>query len=309
MLDRHSKIDYYNFMEIRVLKYFLAVAREGSITGAANSLHLTQPTLTRQLQELEKELGQQLFIRGKHRISLTQEGMMLRKRAGEIVEMVEKTEAEFKSIRDVICGDIYIGSGETDSMKYIAEVMKDMQTDYPDVKFHIFSGNAEDVIEKLDRGLLDFGVLIQPIDLSKYDNLTLPAKDVWGVIMREDSPLAVKKSVTMEDLKNLPIIASRQMSKKYSADSGFLDWFGEDFEKLNITATYNLVYNAAIMVKAGIGYAVTLDKLINTSKSDGIIFRPLSPKLESGLDIVWKKNQVFSPAGKIFLERLQTKSG
>ena len=309
MLDRHSKIDYYNFMEIRVLKYFLAVAREGSITGAANSLHLTQPTLTRQLQELEKELGQQLFIRDKHRISLTQEGLMLRKRAGEIVEMVEKTEAEFKSIRDVICGDIYIGSGETDSMKYIAEVMKDMQTDYPDVKFHIFSGNAEDVIEKLDRGLLDFGVLIQPIDLSKYDNLTLPAKDVWGVIMREDSPLAVKKSVTMEDLKNLPIIASRQMSKKYSADSGFLDWFGEDFEKLNITATYNLVYNAAIMVKAGIGYAVTLDKLINTSKSDGIIFRPLSPKLESGLDIVWKKNQVFSPAGKIFLERLQTNSG
>ena len=262
-------------MEIRVLKYFLAVAREGSITGAANSLHLTQPTLTRQIQDLEKELGQKLLIRGKHKVSLTPEGMILRKRAEEIVQMVDKTEEEFKSISDVIAGDIYIGCGETDSMKYIAEVMKDMQSEYPAVKFHIHSGNAEDVIEKLDKGLLDFGILIQPIDLSKYDNITLPEKDVWGVIMPSNSPLASKNSVTLKDLLNVPLIASRQMSKKYSADSGFLDWFGEEFDHLNITATYNLVYNAAIMVRAGMGYAVTLDKLINTSKSDGIVFRPL----------------------------------
>lgn len=293
-------------MELRVLKYFLTISREGSITAAANSLHLTQPTLTRQIQELEKELGHKLFIRGKYKISLTPEGMILRKRAEEIVEMVEKTEAEFSSISDIIGGDIYIGCGETDSMKYIAEVMKALQIEYPEIKFHIYSGNAEDVTEKLDRGLLDFGVLIQPIDLSKYDNIELPSKDLWGVIMRKDSPLAQKESITFEDLKNVPLLASRQMSKKYSAESGFLDWFGDEFDNLNIVATYNLVFNAAIMVKSGMGYAVTLDKLVSTSEDSELCFRPLSPKLESGLDIVWKKYQVFSPAAKLFLDRLKS---
>ena len=292
-------------MEIRVLKYFLTVAKEGSITKAANSLHLTQPTLSRQLMDLEKELGHKLLIRGKSNISLTPEGMMLRKRAEEILDMVEKTEADFCAMNKIISGDIYIGGGETDSMKYIAEVMKDLQNEYPDIKFHIYSGNAEDVTEKLEKGLLDFGLLIQPIDLSKYDYLPIPKKDVWGVAMRKDSPLAAKNEITIYDLKDLPIIASRQMSKKYSAESGFLDWFGEEFDNLNITATYNLVYNAAKMVEAGLGYAVTLDKLIDTS--DSLTFRPLSPKLESGLDIVWKKYQVFSPAAKIFLEKLKDK--
>lgn len=293
-------------MEIRVLKYFLAVAREGSITKAANSLHLTQPTLTRQLQELEKELRQKLLIRGKYKVSLTPEGIILKKRAEEIIEMVEKTEAEFNSLSEDISTDIYIGSGETDSMKYIAEVMKDIQTNYPKIKFHIYSGNAEDVTEKLDKGLLDFGVLIQPIDLSKYDSITLPQKDVWGVIMRKDSPLAEKKMITLKELRSVPIIASRQMSEKYSADSGFLDWFGNEFKNLNIASTYNLIFNATIMVKAGLGYAVTLDKLINTNDSE-LSFKPLSPKLESGLDIVWKKNQIFSPGAKLFLEKLQNK--
>lgn len=306
MLDRHICIIYYIKMEIRVLKYFLAVAREGSITKAANSLHLTQPTLTRQLQELEKELRQKLLIRGKYKVSLTPEGIILKKRAEEIIEMVEKTEEEFNSLSEDISGDIYIGSGETDSMKFIAEVMKDLQTNYPKIRFHIYSGNAEDVTEKLDKGLLDFGILIQPIDLSKYDSITLPQKDVWGVIMRKDSPLAKKKVITLKELRSVPIIASRQMSEKYSADSGFLDWFGNEFKNLNIASTYNLIFNAAIMVKAGLGYAVTLDKLINTNDSE-LSFKPLSPKLESGLDIVWKKNQIFSPGAKLFLEKLQNK--
>lgn len=294
-------------MEIRVLKYFLAIAREGSITAAANSLHLTQPTLTRQIQELEKELGQKLLIRGKQHITLTAEGMILRKRAEEIVDLAEKTEAEFHSINETIGGDIYIGSGETDSMKYIAEVLKELQEEYPLIKFHIHSGNAEDVTEKLDKGLLDFGILIQPINLSKYDYMTLPEKDVWGVIMRKDSPLAKKEFIELKDLMGVPIIASRQMSRKYSAESGFLDWFGDEFEKINITATYNLVYNAAIMVKAGLGYAVTLDKLANTSSESEICFRPLYPRLESGLDLVWKKYQVFSPAAGLFLEKCKQK--
>ena len=296
-------------MEFRVLKYFLTVAREGSITGAANSLHLTQPTLSRQLQELEKELGQKLLVRGKYKVSLTQEGMILRKRAEEIVDMVEKTEAEFRSISDIISGDIYIGGGESDCIKYIAEVIKEVQTDYPDIKFHLFSGNAEDVTEKLDRGLLDFGVLIQPVDLSKYDNLSLPEKDVWGVVMRKDCELAKKEYVELEDLKNLPLINSRQAMRKTSSKNEFIEWFKGEFDNLNTVATINLVYNASIMVKAGIGYAITLDKLVNTSPESMLCFRPLKPKLESGLDIVWKKYQVFSPAAKLFLERLQRKFG
>lgn len=294
-------------MEIRVLKYFLAVAREGSITGAANSLHLTQPTLTRQLQDIEKELKQQLFIRGKHKVTLTPEGMILRKRAQEIVDMVEKTEAEFQSISDIVSGDIYIGGGETDSMKYIAEIIKEIQADYPDIKFHIQSGNAEDITEKLDKGLLDFGILIQPVDLSKYDHLTLPEKDIWGVVMRKDSPLAKKKCVKLEDLKGLPLLNSRQAMRKTSSKNEFIEWFKGEYENMNTVATFNLVYNAAVMVKQGVGYAITLDKLVDISDESKLCFRPLSPKLESGLDIVWKKYQVFSPAAKLFLERLQTK--
>ena len=204
-------------------------------------------------------------------------------------------------------GDIYIGGGESDSMKYIAEIIKEIQSEFPDIKFHLYSGNAEDVMEKLDRGLLDFGILIQPVDFSKYDHIPLPEKDVWGVIMRKDSPLADKNYIVLDDLINLPLISSRQMSPKYSKDSGFLDWFGDSYNKLNIAATYNLVYNAAVMVKAGVGYAVTLDKLADTSKESDICFKPLSPKLESGLDVVWKKYQVFSPASKLFLEKLRDK--
>lgn len=294
-------------MEIRVLKYFLTVAKEGSITRAANVLHLTQPTLSRQLKDLEEELKQKLLIRGKYKVSLTPEGLILKQRAEEILELVYKTQNEFNSINETISGDIYIGSGETESMKYIAEVIKEIQDKYPDIKFHIHSGNAEDVMEKLDKGLLDFGVLIQPVDLLKYDNITLPKKDIWGAVIKKDSPLAKKEVIKLEDIENVPLLASRQMSPKYSRESGFLDWFGSKYEKLNIRATYNLIYNASIMVEAGIGIAITLDKLANTSSESNLCFRPLSPKLESGLDIVWKKSQVFNPASKLFLERLKAK--
>ena len=292
-------------MELRVLKYFLTVAREGSITGAANSLHLTQPTLTRQIQELEKELGQKLFVRGKYKVTLTPEGMILRNRAQEIVDLVEKTEAEFQAISDTISGDVYIGGGESDCMKHIAEIIKEIQTEYPAIKFHLFSGNAEDVTEKLDKGLLDFGVLIQPVDLSKYDNLPLPDKDIWGVVMRKDSPLAEKEYIELEDLRGLPLINSRQAMRKTSSKNEFIEWFRGEFENLNTVATINLVYNAAVMVKAGVGYAITLDKLVNTSEESELCFKPLKPKLESGLDIVWKKYRVFSPAAKIFLDKLK----
>src|SRR3954468_1384749 len=294
-------------MEFRVLRYFLAVAREGSITGAADFLHVTQPTLSRQLKDLEEELGKKLFIRSSHSINLTDEGMLLRKRAKEIIDMVDKLETEFNSMEETISGDVYIGGGETDAMRQIARVVKDLQLCYPNIRYHLYSGNEDDVTERLDKGLLDFGILIQPADLSKYNYIDISGKDVWGVVMRKDTPLAFKDTIQAADLLNVPVICSRQAIKQTFSKNEFADWFGEDFDKLNIVATYNLAYNAAIMVDEGIGYAVVLDKIVNTSSDSNLCFRPLKPRLESGLNIVWKKHQTFSAAAEMFLKEIQAK--
>lgn len=295
-------------MEIRVLKYFLAVAHEGSITAAANVLHLTQPTLTRQLQNLEYELKQKLFIRGKHNITLTNEGMLLKDRAEEIIEMVNKTKNDILSSGEDVKGNIYIGCGETEAMKYVAKVIKEVQDSYPNITFHIHSGNAEEVIERLDKKLLDFGVLIQPVDITKYDNITLPTTDTWGVLMRKDSPLAKYKSVKLENFKGLPLITSRRVVKK-SQNNDYSNWFQGQFETFNIVATYNLIYNAALLVKSGIGYAIALDKLADTSSESELCFRPFEPKLEAKLDVVWNKFQVRSTAANLFLQKLKEKFG
>lgn len=292
-------------MEIRVLRYFLAVAREGSITRAANYLHLTQPTLSRQIRELEMELGCTLLIRKNHRISLTPEGMLLRRRAEEIVAMADKTQAEFSALENAIGGEIYLGGGETQAIRPIAKLLKELREDYPDIRYHLFSGNAADVTERLDKGLLDFGILIQPADLSKYDYLNLPAKDLWGVLLPKTDPLAQKEVFRKEDLRSLPLICSRQAIAPSQSGNEFADWFGEDFQKLNIVTTFNLVYNAAMLVEAGVGYAITIDRLANTGPDSPLCFRPLSPRLESGLNLIWKKYQVFSPAAQLFLERLE----
>lgn len=292
-------------MEIRVLRYFLTIAREGSITNAANFLHVTQPTLSRQIHDLEDELGQKLFTRGSHNMTLTTEGMILRKRAEEIISMVDKTEAEFTSMEEAVGGDIYIGGGETDAIKFLAKVAKELHDTYPNIYYHLYSGNAQDVTERLDKGLLDFGVLVQPADISKYDYLNIPAKDTWGVVMRKDSPLAEKETICKEDLIGIPLICSRQAISQERSKNEFTQWFGEDFDKLDIVTTFNLVYNAAIMVDAGLGYAVTIDKIANTSENSTLCFRPLEPKLDSGLNIIWKKYQVFSSAAELFLERLR----
>lgn len=291
-------------MEFRVLRYFLAIAREGSISGAANSLNVTQPTLSRQMKDLEEELGHRLFVRGSHSVSLTAEGMRLRKRAEEITEMVIKTKAEFNTNNDIISGDIYIGSGETQGMRLITDIIAELREDYPDIHYHFYSGNADDVTERLDKGLLDFGLLIQPTDISKYDCLTLPAKDVWGVIMPKDCELAQKESITKQDLLGLPLICSRQSLQRTADYNDFLHWFGKDFAKLKIIATYNLLFNASLLVEQGIGYAISLDKLVDTMDCQ-VCFRPLSPVVESALDIVCKKYQVFTPAAKVFLNALQ----
>lgn len=287
------------------MRYFLTVAREGNITKAADVLHVTQPTLSRQLKDLEQELGKKLFIRSSHSIILTDEGMLLRNRAEEIVNMVDKLEAEFSSMEETIGGDIYIGGGETEAMKHIARVAKDVQVRYSNIRYHLYSGNEEDITERLDKGLLDFGILIQPADISKYNYLNIPAKDVWGVVMRRDSPLALKESIQAADLLNAPLICSRQAMKQTFSKNEFSDWFDEDFHKLNIVTTYNLAYNAAIMVEEGIGYAITLDKIVNTSINSNLCFRPLQPRLESGLNIVWKKHHVLSAAADAFLKELK----
>ncbi|KAB2495075.1 LysR family transcriptional regulator [Priestia endophytica] len=294
-------------MELRVLRYFLTVAREGNITKAADFLHVTQPTLSRQLKELEQKLGKKLFIRSSHSIILTDEGMLLRKRAEEIVHMVDKVEAEFSSMEETISGDVYIGGGETDAMRQIARVVKDLQLSYPNIRYHLYSGNEEDVTDRLDRGLLDFGILIQPADLSKYNYINIPAKDVWGVVMRKDSPLAVKNTIQAMDLLNVPLICSRQAMQQTYSKNEFADWFEENFDKLNVVTTYNLAYNAALMVDEGIGYAITLDKIVNTSSDSNLCFKPLEPRLESGLNIVWKKHQVFSIAADMFLKKTKAR--
>lgn len=294
-------------MELRVLRYFLAVAREESITAAANYLHLTQPTLSRQIRDLEEELGRKLLIRGGRRVTLTAEGMLLRRRAEEIVAMADKTEEEFRSMEGNLSGDIFIGSGETDAMGLIAAVCREVREEYPGIRYHLYSGNAQDVTERLDKGLLDFGILIQPTDITKYDALPIPARDRWGVILRRDDPLAGRSSLRAEDLAGPPLIFSRQVLEARAEGNELAEWFGPAWGKLNIVATFNLLYNAAALAKQGIGYVVSLDRLADTSPESPLCFLPLEPRLESGLDLVWKKYSVFSPAAELFLDRLRAR--
>ncbi len=289
-------------MELRVLQYFLAVTREQSISGAAEYLHLSQPTLSRQLKDMENELGKQLLIRGNRKITLTEEGMILRKRAEEIMELVQKTEKEISLSDEFIAGDVYIGAGETDAIRLIARAAKQVQTQYPNIHFHIVSGDSSDLIEKLDKGLLDFSILFSKVDTPKYDSIEIPIKDVWGVLMRRDSPLAEKRAITPEDLWDQPLIISRQASAE---DSAVARWLNKDLSKLNIVATYNLVFNASLMADEGLGYVLGLDKLINVSGDSNLCFKPFFPDLEASIMMVWKKYQVFPKAAEKFLETLQ----
>ena len=287
-------------MELRVLQYFLAVAREQNISAAAQSLHLTQPTLSRQLRELEEELGKQLMIRGSRKITLTEDGMLLRKRAQEILELVDRTEKEVMHTDDTVSGDIYIGTGETDGVRQIARVAHQLQDSCPGVRFHIVSGDAVDVCEELDKGLLDFGVLLGDMDKTRYHYMERPMRDIWGVLMRRDSPLARQDTVSPRDLWDKPLILSRQVDNK----GGLYRWLRKEQAELHTVATYNLIYNASLMVDEGMGYAFTLDKLVNTTGSD-LCFRPLKPRMELGMYLVWKKSQRFSRAAELFLERVQ----
>ena len=290
-------------MELRVLQYFLAVAREQSISGAAESLHLSQPTLSTQLKAMEDELGKQLLIRGtkgSRKVTLTEEGMILRKRAEEILQLVKKTEDEITLSDETIVGDVYIGTGETDIVRLMARAAKKIQEQYPEIHYHISSGNAEYVLEYLDKGLIDFGLIYGTADPQKYESIPIPAKDTWGVLMRRDSPLAQKEFIQSEDLWDKPLIISHQKS-----DNPYIaSWLNRDISKLNIVATYKLVFNASLLVDEGLGYALTFDKLINTEGSN-LCFRPLSPQLDAAAFIVWKRYQIFSKAAERFIQQVQ----
>lgn len=290
-------------MEIRVLRYFLAVAQEESISRAAEALHITQPTLSRQLMELEEELGTPLLNRGKknRRVTLTDAGLLLRKRAKEIVALTDKTLAELQASPDMISGDIYIGGGETDAMRLIARAAKALQAEYPHIRYHLFSGNGDEVAERLENGLLDLGVFIEAANMGQYDYIRLPVRDTWGLLMQKTSPLAQKETIRPEDLDGIPLIVSRQSM----VPNGLSGWSGRSYESLNIIATYNLIYSASLMVDEGFGYALCLDRLVNITGESSLCFRPLEPRLEAHLDIAWKKNQVHSKPTEIFLQKLK----
>ncbi len=286
-------------MELRVLEYFLAVAREQSISAAADFLHLTQPTLSRQLKNLEEEFGKQLFVRGNRKVTLTEAGVYFRKKAEEIVTLARRTETEMKNTDQSLVGDIYIGAGETDAVRHIVSVAHELQKQYSGIHFHITSGDTADLTDRLDKGLFDFCLLLGEIDQSKYEYLSLPYVDTWGVLMRKDSPLAEKEAIKAQDLWDKPLILSRQILNV----SQFMRWFEKSASELHIAATYNLAFNASIMAREHMGYVLTLDKLINTEGTD-LCFRPLSPKQTIGMVLVWKKYQPQSKAAEKFLEAL-----
>lgn len=291
-------------MEFRTLRSFLAVAREQSISGAARSLNITQPSLSRQIMELEEEMGVKLLERGNRKVTLTRQGMLLCKRAGQIMDLVQKTREEVTAAEEEVSGVLHIGAGETQAFRALAAVVRDLMTRHPGVRYHLYSGNAADVAERLDKGLLDFGVFIEPYDVTKYHYLRLPLADRWGVLMRRDSPLASRDAVRAEDLWTLPLICSRQAL----AGGQLLSWLRVPADKLSIVGTYNLLFNAAMMAEAGTGYVLCLDGIVNTAGDSALCFRPLTPTLKSHVDVVWKKNQLFSRAADLLLAELRERA-
>ena len=287
-------------MDIRVLRYFLAVAREQSFSVAAERLYLSQPTLSRQLRELEEELGKPLLIRSNKGVTLTEEGMILRKRAEEIVELMDKTKQEVRQSNDRISGKVYIGAGETYAVRLIADTARQIQTEHPDVTYSLYSADATDVLERLERGIIDFGIIFRSYDTAKYDGIEIPLKDSFGLLMRRDHPLAAKSSIALEDLVGLPLITPKQQNHQ-----ALLEQYGLTEDQKRVVAEYNLVYNGSVMAREGLGCCLCFDKLINVSGESEMCFRPLSPALEVGCWFVWKRYTVFTKAAQLFLDRFR----
>ncbi len=287
-------------MEIRTLKYFLAVAREENMSKAAEQLHVTQPTLSKAMRSLEEELGKKLFVRHSFSISLTEEGILLRNRAEDLVFMADKIEKEFLSLDDVLGGELYLGLAESYRISDLARVIKTMKERYPDLKYHITSGDTEQVTEKMEKGLLDFAVLCDTPDERKYHYLEFPHPDIWGVILPKDAPLAQKDSITFEDLKGIPLFTSQQ-----GWENDIRRWCGNKIEELTLEGSFRLAYNASIFVREGLGYQLTFEHLVDISENSPLTFRPLSPRLETKLYLIWNKYQTLTPIAQQFLSRMK----
>ena len=287
-------------MELRTMRYFLTVAREENMTRAAELLHVTQPTLSKQLKSLENELGKKLFIRHSFRIELTEEGVLLRKRAQDLVSMADKITTEFLSLDDVLGGEVYFGLAESYQIRHLATEIRAFKNTYPDLRYHITSGDTEQVTEKLDKGIIDFAVLAEEPSTDKYHYLTFTEADVWGVVMPKDCPLAKKQSVSVDDLTGLPLFCSEQ-----GWNHDIPRWCGNKIDKLHLEGSFRLSYNGSIFVKEGLGYLLTFEHLIDTSSDSGLVFRPLTPRLETKLYFIWKKYQVFTPIAEKMLEKIK----
>lgn len=289
-------------MEIRVLRYFLEVAREENITKAAARLHISQPTLSKQLKDLEEELGKKLFRRSNYSVYLTEEGMLLRKRAEDILAMVDKTSAEFQALGNVTGGDVQIGCAESCLIKHLAQGIKEFKKQCPGLRYHIYSGNTEQVAERLDRGLLDLAVIVEPPNLSRYNYIETPGVDTWGLLMRADNSLAEKEYITADDLIGIDLICSGQSMK-----ADIPRWCGQMTDQFNHVGSTNLFYNGTIFVREGLGCMLTFDHLADTSPESGLVFRPLHPPLENKMYIIWKKYQVFTPIAELLVNSLVKK--
>lgn len=288
-------------MELRVLRYFLTVAREESITKAAEVLHITQPTLSRQLAQMEEETGVKLFDRGTRRITLTNEGLLLRRRAEEILQLVEKTEKELAQQEEQVEGKITIGCGEIASVELLPDVFASFHRKYPRVTFDLYTATADHVKEQMDRGLVDVGLLLEPVEIEKYDFIRLDKKERWVVLMRPDAPLAQKECVTARDLADLPLILPRRMQVKGELAS----WFGDYYENLHVLFTSSLSSNAAVMVSRGLAYSLAIEGLIPFWDQEKVTYRPLYPELGSTSVLAWKHGQPFSLAAAKFIAHMK----
>ncbi len=284
-------------METRVLRYFLTVVREESITKAAEVLHITQPTLSRQLAQLEDEIGVKLFSRGTRKITLTSQGLLLRRRAEEIVELVDKAEKELMEQEEMIEGTIAMGCGELAAVRLLPDLFASFSNKYPNVNYDLYTANADQVKERMDRGLIDIGLLLEPVDIDKYDFIRLDIKERWVVVMRSDDPLAVKDYVSATDLEKLPIIIARRPSVR----NELANWFGNSFKNLHILFTSNMSTNAALMVQGGLGYALVIEGSLPFWDKSRICYRPLSPELTGTTVFAWKRDQPFSLATSKFI--------
>lgn len=288
-------------MDIRLLEYFLAVAKYGNITRASEQLHVTQPTISRQLMELEEAMGTPLLVRGKRQATLTEAGILFQQRAEEIVSLMEKTKRDIADQNDLLGGTVAIGCVETCASRLLPKALAGFSAQYPKVRYEIYSADGDDIREKLDRGDLDFGILVEPVETAKYDFFRLPYREIWGLLLRKDDPLAKKPAIEKEDILSIPLILRR----REIVQDHIAGWFGVERRQLNIFAGHNLLNNAALLVEAGLGSVVCVGGSFEIRGGENLCFVPLAPEWTTGHVLAWKKNRVFHSAASRFREYIR----